>query len=78
MRNACHRLTVTDVGGQRGVGHKADPTLTAVKRQLRCHLASQPHRPSGGEADAGSRGIGPGYAVEPASPGVARRGTGRP
>ena len=34
--------------------------------------------PLRGEADAGSRGIGPGYAVEPASPGVARRGAGRP
>ncbi len=27
---------------------------------------------------AGARGIGPGYAVEPASPGVACRGAGRP
>ena len=40
-----------------------------------------PANPAGlstGEADAGSHGIGPGYAVEPASPGVARRGAGRP
>jgi hypothetical protein len=41
-------------------------------------LASQPGGPSGGEADADSGGIGPGYAVEWASPGVARRGAGRP
>ena len=51
----------------------AGPGLTLVT-----DLASHPHRPSGGEADADSRGIGPGYAVEPASPGAASRGAGRP
>ena len=51
----------------------AGPGLTLVT-----DLASHPHRPSGGEADADSRGIGPGYAVKR---GLARRGepgAGRP